>query len=84
MEILKQYGINIGILHNPFCLVISIQHNTRAVVNIFKSLEQDTTVEGLVIRKLPSLEKQDNLSHYLSDCNEAVEPVHTNYTCMLR
>ena len=75
VKILKRYGINLEILYSPFCLVISIEHNTRAAVNILKSLEQDTTVEGLVIRNLPSLEEQDNFSHYLSDCNEAGEPV---------
>ena len=78
VEILKRYGINLEILYNPFYLVISIEHNTCAAMNILKSLEQDTTVKGLVIRNLPSLEKQDNFLHYLfadSDDSEAGEPV---------
>ena len=49
VKILKRYGINLKILYNPFCLVISIKHGTSAALNVFKSLKQDTTVEGLVI-----------------------------------
>ena len=52
IKILKRYGINLEILYNPFCFVILIEHDTSAA-NIFKSLEQDTTVEGLVISRLP-------------------------------
>ena len=74
VEILKRYDINLEILYSPFCLVISIEQDTHAAVNILKSLEQDTTVEGLVLHNLLSLEEQNNFSHYLSDCNEA-EPV---------
>ena len=75
MKILKQFGINLEIFYNPFCLVISIEQDTHAALNVFKSLERDTTVEGLVICKLPSLEKRDIFSCYLSDDNEAGELV---------
>ena len=75
MKILKQFGINLEILYNPFCLVASIEHDTHAALNVFKSLKQDTTVEGLVICRLPSLEERNNFGCYLSDINEAGELV---------
>ena len=61
MKTMKRYGINLEISYNPFCFVISIEHDTHAALNIIKSLEQDTTVEGLVIRNLPTSDRtRDN------------------------
>ena len=49
----RQFGINLKILYNPFCFMLSIEQDTQAALNVLKSLEQDTTVEGLMIHTLP-------------------------------
>jgi len=54
LKIMRKFGINIEILHNPFSFVISTKHDMSAALNVLKSLEHDTTVEGLVIHKLPT------------------------------
>ena len=57
MKILKQFGINLEIFYKPFSFVTSIGQDTLAALNVFKLLEQDTTVEGLVIRTLPTSDR---------------------------
>ena len=64
IKILKRFGINLEILYNPFCLFITIEQDVYAALNVFKSLEQDTTVEGLVICRIPSLEELDNFLYF--------------------
>ena len=49
ITIIRQFGINLKVLHNPFGLVVSTDCDTHAVLKIFKSLEQETTVDKLVI-----------------------------------
>ena len=49
ITILRQFNINLEVLHNPFGLVISTECDTHALLKILKSLEQETTVDKLVI-----------------------------------
>ena len=57
LKVQRRFGINLEILYDPFCFILSIEQDTQAALNVFKLLEQDTTVEGLVLCKLPTSDR---------------------------
>ena len=62
--ILRRFDINLKVLYNPFGLGISTEHDTHAVLKFFESLEQENTVDKLVIKHKISRYFSQRRQHY--------------------